>query len=61
MSKFIIIDSGFGYGGLDIEKNRVRRCAPIFRKWFMGKSESEVVKILRYKKWKYYEISDNRS
>lgn len=53
--KMWIVDSGFAYGALIIRYNRVQHCAPIFYKWFHGKTERTVKEICKRKGWKLNE------
>lgn len=50
------IDSKFACGGVVIKNNMVIDSAPIFRKWFKGKSKNQCINIIKSKKWKYKEI-----
>ena len=55
-----VVDSGFAYGGLIINRNKVIECAPIFVKWFYGRSTGTVKQIIRNRHWKLYDTSIQR-
>jgi len=46
------VDTGFACGGLVINRNKVVACAPIFTKWFLGRTTGTVRQMIRNKKWK---------
>lgn len=45
-----VVDSGFAMGGLVINRGKIVDCAPIFRKWFLGRTTGTVKQIIRNKK-----------
>lgn len=51
------IDTGFACGGIILQNDLVVETAPIFRKWFLGKSRIESTKILKNKRWRWLNIS----
>lgn len=46
-----VVDSGFAMGGLVINRSKVKECAPIFRKWFLGRTTGTCKQIIRNKGW----------
>jgi hypothetical protein len=56
MEQMWIVDSGFAYGGLIIKQGKVAECAPIFRKWFLGRPTYTVKQMIRNKNWKLNEV-----
>lgn len=52
------VDSGFAFGGLVINRHKVVECAPIFRKWFLGRTTGTVKQIIRNKGWILWVMED---
>jgi hypothetical protein len=54
------VDSGFAVGGLVINRGKVIECAPIFRKWFLGRATGTVRQMIRKRNWKLAMIPPRR-
>jgi len=48
------VDSGFAMGGLIIRDNKCIECAPIFQRWFVGRTTGTIRQMCRNKGWKLY-------
>lgn len=54
--KLWVVDSGFAVGGLIIRRHKCLDCAPIFRKWFLGRMTGDIRQMCRNKNWKLTEV-----
>lgn len=50
------LDTGFACGGIVVDHMKCIDCAPIFRRWFLGRATGTCRQIIRKRGWKYYEM-----